>query len=63
MKKPCMAAAPNKDQRATIQNEIACMRPQSTITVWIRKGTIIAVLVSDMQSKASVDETEASALH
>ena len=34
MKKPCMAAASNKDQRATIQNEITCIRPQSTIAAF-----------------------------
>jgi len=52
MKKYRMAAAPNWNQRAISQNEIARIQPRSTMTVSIKKGTIIAVLISDMQSKA-----------
>jgi hypothetical protein len=58
-----MTATPNWDDRAISQNEIARIQPGSRMTVSIRKGTVIAVIVSDMQSKRSVDEIEASALH
>jgi hypothetical protein len=58
-----MTATPNWDDRAISQNEIARIQPRSRMTVSIRKGTVIAVIVSDMQSKRSVDEIEASALH